>query len=84
MPRRATPVRVRLNAPAVWRWLAEHDLSQNDLARRLGVSTGYLSQLICGKRGPSAEMRRRISALAPDRSFEDLFIIEHVDGQDGR
>ena len=53
-------------------------MTQNELARLVGTSSGYLSQLMSGTRCPSADMRKRlIEALGVTR-FEDLFILEQV------
>jgi transcriptional regulator with XRE-family HTH domain len=76
MARREAPIQVRLNAPAVWEYMARQNLSQNELARRLGITSGYLSQLVNGQRCPSASLRRRLLELLAGARFEDLFIVE--------
>ena len=45
MKRRQPPSRVMLNPAAVWRLLDELDMSQNELARRCGITSGHLSLL---------------------------------------
>ena len=70
------PMRVRLNAPAVWDLLNRRNLSQNDLARLVGVTSGYLSQLVNGKRHPSPATRRRLQEVLGDVEFDELFIVE--------
>ena len=52
--RRQRPARprVKLNRDAVWALLDELGISQNELARRCGLSPGYLSLLMAGKRSP--------------------------------
>ncbi len=55
--------------------IARANMSQGQLARRLRITTGYASQLLSGKRCPSAEVRRlmmQIPALE-DAEFDDLF-----------
>ena len=36
------PLRVRLKPDPVWAFLEERDISQNELARLVGISSGYL------------------------------------------
>ena len=59
MKRRSLSSRVKLNPVAVWELLDQHSMSQNELARRCGISPGYLSQLMSGARCPSPRLRRR-------------------------
>ena len=75
-------MKVRLRARAVWDCLVVKNMSQNELARRLGITSGYLSLLINGKRGPSPGLRQRIQAELSDASFADLFMIEYPDQHD--
>ncbi|GBD11799.1 hypothetical protein HRbin23_01478 [bacterium HR23] len=69
-------MRVRLKERAVWTALERLHISQNELARRLGISSGYLSQLICGRRSPSARLRRRFLEVLGPLGFDDLFFLE--------
>ena len=75
--RRKRPVRPRviLNRDAVWALLDQLGISQNELARRCGLSPGYLSLLMAGKRNALARTRRRRQALGVSE-FDDLFIWE--------
>ena len=76
MRRRQRPFRTRLNPERVWELLNRLNMSQNQLARLCGVSSGYLSQRITGTRFPSPAVRRRLmEALAVER-FDDLFTLE--------
>lgn len=81
MSRTAPPIRIRLRPSAAWEHLARHNFSQNELARRLNITSGYLSQLITGRRSPSPELRRRILSLLPGTTFDQLFLVE--DGESG-
>jgi transcriptional regulator with XRE-family HTH domain len=83
MSRTEDQVKVRLRASAAWEHLSRHNFSQNELARRLGITSGYLSQLITGKRSPSAEMRRRILALLPGTTFDELFVVQEAEPLNG-
>lgn len=71
--------KVRLNPYAVWDRLNRANLSQNELARQMGISSGYLSQLITGQRRPSPRMRRRLQKALDIARFDDLFIVERGD-----
>lgn len=48
-------------------------LSQNEFARKYGLASGYVSQLLSGARFPGPSARKRICAAFPDAEFEDLF-----------
>lgn len=52
--------RIYLNPKAVWEYMDRNNLSQNDLARQLNVTSGYLSLLMNGQRHPSPALRRRL------------------------
>ena len=47
--------RVLLNRDAVWALLDQLGISQNELARRCGLSPGYMSLMMAGKRSPSPQ-----------------------------
>ena len=70
--------RVRLKQRCVWDRLDQLNMSQNELARTVGITSGYLSQLMSGTRCPSAEMRQRLQDILGIDSFDDLFILEVV------
>jgi len=82
MARKEAPVRVKLNATVTWERMALHNFSQNELARRLGITSGYLSQLVNGQRCPSPSLRRRLLESLPGSSFEDLFVVERRNGHE--
>ena len=71
-PRRAS-TRVRLKPEAVWYQINRRNMSQNELARLARISSGYLSQLISGKKSPSPVVRRRLQAALGITEFDDLF-----------
>ena len=73
-------VRARLNAVAFWDLLHRLNMTKNELADLTGLATGYLSQLLNGKRYPSAATRRRLQE-ALGVGFDDLFIVERGDGE---
>ena len=83
MARRRFSSNVMLNPVAVWRRLDELQMSQNELARRCGISPGHLSLLMNGKRGPSPKLRRRLQQVLGVSNFDDLFVIVPVEVGDG-
>ena len=58
--------------------LARKSMSQNCFAMRLGVSSGYMSQLMSGIRNPSPELRREIlkELKMDERGFDEIFEIK--------
>jgi transcriptional regulator with XRE-family HTH domain len=76
-------VRIRLNGDALIGVLARKHMTQNELSKILGLSSGMLSQYMTGARNPSAAMRKKMMRrLSRDISFDELFIIEvRRDGQ---
>ena len=52
------------------------NMSQNELARRIGRSQGFVSELFNGRRCASADTRRRLMEVLQVTRFEDLFILE--------
>jgi transcriptional regulator with XRE-family HTH domain len=57
--------------------LMKRNLSQNWLAMKLDISTGYMSQLMSGERRPSPSLRQRILNLFVSCNFDDLFEIRN-------
>lgn len=69
-------LKVRLNHNAIELAMVRRNMSQNMLATRIGISSGYISQLMCGNRNASPRVRQKIlDALVP-LIFDDVFIIE--------
>ncbi len=82
MPPTQRSLRVLLKTAAVFELLDRLDLSQNELARRCGISRGYMSQLMRGERSPSPRLRRRMQEVLGVDDFHRLFIIVPA-GDDG-
>ena len=63
------PVRVEAAQPptvdprALWDRMDAHGLSQNETARRAGISPAHLSQIMNGQRTPSGDVLRRLHAV---------------------
>ena len=68
-------VKVKLRQEMVWELLDRLGISQNELARRSGLSRGYMSQLMRGERSPSPGARRRLMRVLGVDDFDTLFII---------
>ena len=79
MKRKRIIYRVRLKAEVVWELLNRLNLTQNELARRIGRSSGFMSQLINGERFPSGETRQRLMDVLGVTDFDVLFVQERVD-----
>ncbi len=56
---------------AVWDRLNAHDISQNEVARRAGVSSGYLSQIMTGSRSPSPGVLKRLHGVLFQRTASE-------------
>ena len=82
MTGRRPRLRVTVNAELVWEYLLRKNMTQRGLASRTGISDGYLSQLLSGKRSPSAAVRRRLQAALRITEFEALFVIEETGDED--
>ena len=79
MKRRQPSSRVRLDPHRVWALLNRLNMSQNELARLVGTSSSYLSQLMSGHRCPSAAFRKKLMDALGVARFEDLFYLEETD-----
>ena len=47
---------------ALWERMDAHGISQNEVARRAGISKGYLSDVMAGRRTPSGTVLKRLHA----------------------
>lgn len=76
-------LKVKLNQSVVRKAIAKRNMSQNMLAIKLGTSSGYMSQIICGTRNPSPRMREKLQTVLFPLTFDEIFIIEeHTDGNE--
>jgi transcriptional regulator with XRE-family HTH domain len=62
--------------------ITRRNLSQKRLAEKLSISRSYLSEIVRGKRKPSAAIRERFLEYFKEYVFDDLFIIEGCDNGD--
>ena len=72
--------RVRIKVAALFERLDRLHMSQSALAREAGLTTGYVSQVISGKRVPSPPVRRRIQRALGVDDFDELFELEATHG----
>lgn len=75
MKKAKRPILLKVNNAAVWQYLMKENLAQNELARRLGISSGYMAQLISGSRSPSPKLRRKMLDVLSPLSFEEIFLM---------
>lgn len=59
--------------PGIKRELARLNISQNRLGRAIGISSGFMSQVLNGKRFVGPDTRRLLLQHLPSLSFDDLF-----------
>ena len=69
-------ITVKINQSTVLKAIARRNMSQNMLAIRVGSSSGYISQIMCGTRNPSPRMREKLQSALSPLTFDDIFIIE--------
>jgi len=68
-------IEVKLNDKALEIAIAKNNYSQNKLAELMGVSSGYLSQIVRHTRNASPRIRQKMQDIL-GLSFDELFIIE--------
>ena len=60
-PAQAAPTqKPRIDCRALWDRMDAHGISQNEAARRVGISVGHLSLIMSGQRTPSGDVLRRL------------------------
>ncbi len=69
-------VKVQLRGRAIRKMLAQRNRQQKWLAAELGITSGYMAQLLNGDRGPSPELRQKIQMCFEGKSFHELFSIQ--------
>ena len=79
MPGKRPARKVMLRAGAVWDRLNRLNMTQNELAGILEISSGHLSRLINGRRCPSPSMRRRLMDVLGCSDFDELFVVVNCD-----
>jgi transcriptional regulator with XRE-family HTH domain len=66
---------VAIRGDRIRKILARKNMSQNCFAMRLGVSSGYMSQLMSGVRNPSPVLREKILSELKmnENGFDEIF-----------
>ena len=57
-----------VNLQAAWDRMNAHEISQNEVARRAGISSAHLSNIVSGKANPSPGVLKRLHAVLFQRS----------------
>ena len=60
---------------ALWGRMDVHGFSQNEVARRAGISSAHLSQIMNGKSSPSAGVLKRLHGVLFQRSKEEERVV---------
>ena len=68
----------RVDPQVLWERMDAHGFSQNEVARRAGISSSLLSQIMNGKRAPSGSVLKRLHAVLfrPSKSEERVMPAE--------
>jgi transcriptional regulator with XRE-family HTH domain len=72
-------VKVKLKRTALEVAMSRKNITQRDLALKIGFSRSHLSHIISGRREPSPVLRRVILEYLPECTFDDLFVIEETE-----
>jgi ribosome-binding protein aMBF1 (putative translation factor) len=68
-------IKVDVKTEVLLRILAKRNMSQNELARLCGITSGFISQLLSGQRKPSPEIRQKIMDVLNIKNFDLIFKI---------
>ena len=65
-----------LNKKAIQHYLIDHDLTQDDFAKTLGISTSYFNELLNGRRSISL---RNLFSIAEETAIDVRDLVVEVD-----
>lgn len=65
-----------LNKKAIKHYLIDHDLTQDDFAKTLGISTSYFNELLNGRRSISL---RNLFSIAEETAIDVHDLVVEVD-----
>ena len=75
-PVKIAPARcASVDPEALWVRMDAHGFSQNEVARRAGISSAHLSQIMNGKSSPSAGVLKRLHGVLFQRSKEEERVV---------
>ena len=63
---------MRLNTATVKKLLNNYNLSQNQMAKKIGISRGFLSNALSGKRGVGRKLLSGLLRNFPDETISSL------------
>lgn len=66
-------LKVKVNGRKIREIILKKNLSQNNVAKRMTISSAYMAQLLNGERCPSPTTRQKFQDYFKDCSFDDLF-----------
>lgn len=66
----------KLNNKAIKNYLIDHDLTQDDFAKTLGISTSYFNELLNGRRSISL---RNLFSIAEETAIDVRDLVVEVD-----
>jgi len=69
--------KVKLRTDVVRELIARKNKSQNWFAKRIGISSSYMAQLLNGQKHPAPELRQKIQTFFEGKEFDDLFFFEN-------
>ncbi len=61
-----------LNNARIQQLLGSHDMTQNQLAQRIGITRGSLSNALAGRRGVGRKLLAGLLRTFPDETLENL------------
>ena len=62
----------------LWERMDAHGISQNEVARRVGISNGYLSEIMNGKRTPSGRVLKKLHEVLFQPTAAELVVPAEV------
>lgn len=65
-----------LNKKAIQHYLIDHDMTQDDFAKTLGISTSYFNELLNGRRSISL---RNLFSIAEETAIDVRDLVMEVD-----
>ena len=65
---------VQINNDYINKLIDKNKWSQNELARRIGVSKGTMSRIITGKRGAGRKVISGLLRIEPEATYEMIII----------
>lgn len=65
---------MKLNNARIRELLGNHNMTQNQLARQIDISRGFLSNALSGKRGVGRKMLAGLIRVFPDEDISTLTI----------